>query len=231
MNRQHSTPSIQSVTANRWQSGTVSANDESLKKTVTQQRQRSYKNTQPGVPTGLASLDQALPWKGLPTRGLIEIVCKPSDMAELQLLLPVLQQRSQGKQSLLWMTPPYSLQGEALQQTGINLKNSFVIPAQAQCNQALWSLEKALQSKECSMVLAWQNWLSARVLRRLELAAQHGNTLGVVFHQRPQPRSSTSLQLQIQVLNDRISGRRALEVTVLQAAGQALGSKHRLMLS
>jgi cell division inhibitor SulA len=129
------------------------------------------------------------------------------------------------------MTPPYSLQGEALQQTGINLKNSFVIPAQTQCNQALWSLEKALQSKECSMVLAWQNWLSARVLRRLELAAQHGNTLGVVFHQRPQPRSSTSLQLQIQVLNDRISGRRALEVTVLQAAGQTLGSKHRLMLS
>lgn len=236
---QHPINPTQQVISNQWQPGVASANDSANAGTAVSARQkqelhplrRQVDLTDPGVPTGFAALDQALPWQGLPTRGLIEIICSQKNLAELQLLLPVLQQRSQGKQSLLWMTPPYALHGEALRGSGINLKNSFVIPAQAQCNQALWSLEKALQSKECSTVLAWQNWLSGRVLRRLELAAQQGNTLGVVFHKRPQPRSPSTLQMQIEVATDRLSGKRVLDVTVLQVCGQEQTTHHRLVLS
>lgn len=80
------------------------------------------------------------------------------------------------------------------------------------------------------MVLAWQNWLSARVLRRLELAAQHGNTLGVLFHQRPQVQSPSTLQLELHVTHTP-SGPCALDVTVRQVKGREQGSRHRLLLS
>lgn len=240
MNRQHHISQFQRIISNQWQSDLVSANDDqsaySARKPSGELRSRNPftghgQAVEKGIPTGFASLDHALPWQGMPKRGLIEIICAQKDMTELQLLLPVLQRRSQGKQSLLWIAPPYSPHGESLRQSGINLRNSFVITAQTQCNQAFWSIEKALQSQECTMVLAWQNWLSARVLRRLELAAQHGDTLGVVFHRRAQLQSPSTLQLELNVVSDSRSGRRALDVTVRQVLGQPQGSCHRLVLS
>src|SRR5690554_3525535 len=138
-----------------------------------------------GQSTGSAQLDAILPWSGWPPSGLVEIITPHLGIGELQLLLPLLRERSQGQQSILWITPPYDLNGTMLAQSGMNLRNSFVIPSSTRCNQALWSIEKALQSAECTMVLAWQNWLGSRVLRRLQMAAVEGNTLGVVFHQRP----------------------------------------------
>lgn len=237
MNKQQRFNRYPQAMLNLWQEDLVSANDgytETAMRPAAPSWQPSGEQfgdtTEKGVPTGFTDLDQALPWLGLPTKGLIEVICSQQDMGELQLLLPLLQQRSQGKQSLLWITPPYPLHSPTLAQSGINLKNSFVVPSQTQCNQALWSIEKALQSQECAMVLAWQNWLSARVLRRLELAAQHGNTLGVLFHQRPQAQSSSTLQLALNV-TQLASGQRVLDVTVRQIKGRVKGSRHRLMLS
>lgn len=238
MNRQQHIRQSQRIISSHWKNDAISANDGASayisKVPTSEHKYRSTterKITERGIPTGFPALDQALPWQGLPTRGLIEIVCAQRDMTELQLLLPALQQRSQGSQSLLWITPPYSPHGESLRQSGINLRNSFIITAQTQCNQALWSIEKALQSKECSMVLAWQNWLSARVLRRLELAARHGGTLGVVFHRRAQLKSPSTLQLEVSVSTDLPSGKRVLDVAVRQVCGQPQNSRHRLIVS
>lgn len=170
--------------------------------------------------TGFAALDKLLPGGGWPVKGLIEIVSRHKAIGELQLLMPLLRARSQQKnQSLLWITPPYSLHGPALAQSGVNIRNSFVVPPQTRCNNALWSIEKALQSTECSMVLAWQNWLSARVIRRLQLAASEGDTLGVLFHQRPTPHSPASLQLEIAAAPLSADGQRQLAVRLLKARG------------
>ncbi len=170
--------------------------------------------------TGFAGLDQLLPGGGWPTKGLIEIIGRHKAIGELQLLMPLLRTRSQQKnQSLLWITPPYALHGPALAQSGINIRNSFVVPSQTGCNNALWSIEKALQSTECSMVLAWQNWLSSRVIRRLQLAASEGNTLGILFHQRPTAHSPASLQLEIAAAPPSREGHRQLAVRLLKARG------------
>ena len=175
---------------------------------------------EPVQSTGFAELDQLLPGGGWPVKGLIEVVSRHKAIGELQLLMPLLRIRSQQKnQSLLWITPPYTLHGPALAQSGINIRNSFVVPPQTRCNNALWSIEKALQSTECSMVLAWQNWLSARVIRRLQLAASEGHTLGVLFHQRPTPHSPASLQLEIAAAPFSADGHRQLAVRLLKARG------------
>lgn len=172
-----------------------------------------------GQSTGSPRLDAALPWAGWPPSGLIEVITPHPGIGELQLLLPLLRERSQGHQSILWITPPYDLNGAMLSQSGMNLRNSFVIPASARCNQALWSIEKALQSAECTLVLAWQNWLSPRVLRRLQMAAAQGNTLGVLFHQRPVANSPACLQLRLSSVARYPDGQRHLGVQLLKARG------------
>ena len=175
--------------------------------------------------TGFDALDRLLPQGGWPERGLVEMICPHQGIGELQLLMPLLRERSQRKQSILWIAPPYPLHAPALKQAGINLSNSFVIPPQTQCNQALWSIEKALQSSECGLVLAWQNWLSARVIRRLQLAASEGNTLGILFHQRATLHSPATLQLQLgSAVSDlhaspESRAQRNLNVSLLKARG------------
>jgi len=176
----------------------------------------------PATPTGFRALDELLPAQGWPERGLIEMVCAHTGIGELQILLPLLRARSQQSGSILWIAPPYPLNTPALQQAGVNTRNSFVIPSQTSCNQALWSIEKALQSAECGLVLAWQNWLSARVIRRLQLAASEGSTLGVLFHRRPTTNSPASLQLHLRSPVATISQSkhsRAIEVLLTRARG------------
>ena len=180
-----------------------------------------------GLSTGSAQLDAILPWNGWPPSGLVEIITPHLGIGELQLLLPLLRERSQGQQSILWITPPYDLNGAMLTQSGMNLRNSFVIPSSTRCNQALWSIEKALQSAECTMVLAWQNWLGSRVLRRLQMAAAEGNTLGVLFHQRPVANSSDCLQLRLSSVSRYPDGQRRLDVHLLKARG----THHRTKVS
>lgn len=186
--------------------------------------------------SGYPALDALLPHGGWPERGLVELICPHKGIGELQLLLPLLRERSQSQQSILWIAPPYPLHGKALQDAGINTRNSFVIPPQTSCNQALWSIEKALQSQECGLVLAWQNWLSARVIRRLQLAANEGGTLGILFHQRPANNSPATLQLQLSSpvsrLSDVQTGReRSIDVMLRKARGSYRQGQITLKLS
>jgi len=184
----------------------------------------------PALSTGFSALDQLLPGGGWPASGLVEIVSRHKAVGELQLLMPLLRLRSQQSQSLLWITPPYKLHGPALAQSGVNIRNSFVIPAQTRCNHALWSIEKALQSTECSMVLAWQDWLSGRVIRRLQMAAIDGKTLGVLFHQRPTPHSPATLQLELSAAPDSQEGNRQITIRLLRAKGSHRQGEIRLQI-
>lgn len=184
----------------------------------------------PTQSTGFHALDELLPGGGWPTSGLVEIVSRHKAIGELQLLMPLLRSRSHQPQSLLWITPPYQLHGPALAQSGINIRNSFVIPAQTRCNNALWSIEKALQSSECGMVLAWQNWLGGRVIRRLQMAACEGKTLGVLFHQRPTPHSPATLQLELSAAPDSDDGCRQIGIRLLRAKGSHRQGEIRLRL-
>lgn len=180
--------------------------------------------------TGYPELDALLPRGGWPTSGLVEIISRHKGIGELQLLMPLLKQRSQQAQSVLWIAPPYPLHGPALAEAGVNIRNSFVIPSQTSCNKALWSIEKALQSSECGLVLAWQNWLSPRVVRRLQMAAREGQTLGVLFHQRPTPNSPAMLQLELQSVPGACPRTRSVDVNLLKATGTHQRGQVRLKL-
>ena len=130
-----------------------------------------------GIGTGYHELDDILPGRGWPSSGLVEVIARHSGMGELQLLIPLMRSVIKQGKWILWVAPPYLLNAPALTQAGIDIDQILIVKQDTPCKDALWSMEKAMQTETCGLVLAWQNWLPGKVLRRLQLAAEVGDTL------------------------------------------------------
>jgi len=166
-----------------------------------------------GIPTGYPSLDTILPSKGWPPSTLIEMVTPKWGIGELQLLLPLMKQVTQQKRWILWISPPYIPYAPALASAGVDINHVMVVQPEASCKDALWAVEKALQTESCALVLTWLNWLPNGVIRRLQLAAASGNTLGVLFRERNIKNSPAALRLKLQPKTD------GIDVQILKARG------------
>ncbi len=161
-----------------------------------------------GQPTGYPQLDDILPGRGWPHNAIVEIVSQQWGMGELQLLVPLMREIVRQDKWILWISPPYLLNSPALLQAGIDPEQILVINLNTSCKDALWSMEKALQTGSCGLVLAWQNWLPDRVVRRLQLAAETGKTLGVLFQHRISKYSQSFLRLEVKKRNNKKQQRR-----------------------
>lgn len=161
--------------------------------------------------TGFPALDACLPWQGWPSGALVEIITPQWGVGELQLVLPLLRRLSQQGGMSLWIAPPCSPYAPALLASGIDPGSLYVVSAAPA--QALWSIEKALQDTHCALVLAWPGRVSSRQIRRLQLAASTGHTLGILFHHCALPQSAAVLRLRVQ------TSPRSLRVEVLKARG------------
>ena len=172
-----------------------------------------------GIGTGYHELDDILPGRGWPSSGLVEVIARHSGMGELQLLIPLMQSVIKQGKWILCVAPPYLLNAPALTQAGIDIGQILIVKQDTPCKDALWSMEKAMQTENCGLVLAWQNWLPGKVLRRLQLAAEVGDTLAVLFKHNDSKYSPSSLRLQIKgsVTDNRDFSR--AEVTVIKARG------------
>lgn len=172
-----------------------------------------------GQATGFAALDAILPGRGWPDSGLVEIVSPCWGMGELQLLLPLIRSLVRQGQWILWISPPYLLYAPALVQAGIDIHQVLVVDLDTSCKDALWTMEKALQTENCGLVLAWQNWLPDKVLRRLQLAAEAGDTLGVLFRRNVSEHSHSSMRLLLKDSHGGTGGIQQTAVTVARARG------------
>lgn len=184
-----------------------------------------------GRRTGFAELDAILPGQGWPQNGLMEIISPAWGSGELQLLIPLMRQVVAQGQWILWLSPPYRLYAPALRQAGIDPAQSLLVDLDTSCKDALWTMEKALQNRHCGLVLAWQNWLPGRVLRRLQLAAVGGDTLGVLFKHQDSRHSPSPLRLQVKPLPSADPQAPLSEVTVIKARGNFRARSAQLQLS
>ncbi len=167
---------------------------------------------QRGISTGFPELDGILPAGGWPPRGLVEIACSRRGMAGLQLLVPLMRALTGQGQWVPWICPPLPPYAPALAQAGVDVGKLLVIAPGAISRNAPWSMEKALRS--CRLVLAWQNGLSHRVLRRLQLAADTGNSLAVLFQRGNSGCPYSALRLQLS-----FAGGEGPRVSILRARG------------
>jgi protein ImuA len=193
-------------------------------------RGRSAARTE-ALATGYAALDACLPGRGWPRTGLIEILVARFGVGELYLLLPMLAaltSRPAARWSV-WIAPPLDPYAPALAAHGVNLERVLVVRAPAGSSLAgrsaaaepLWAFEQTLGSGASDIALAWAvRDPRSREIRRLQLAAERGKTLGVLFRPQRAARQSSPAVLRMAV-ESRPTG---VRLTLLKSRGGARGS-------
>ncbi|MBV8784808.1 MAG: translesion DNA synthesis-associated protein ImuA [Gammaproteobacteria bacterium] len=144
--------------------------------------------------SGYAALDAQLPGGGWPRSGLIEIHARFGS-GELAVLLPLLAHLTQRVSArwCVWVAPPLLPFAPGLATQGVVLERLAVVSAE----QPLWSFEQVLRSGACDVALGWIKRVRPRDTRRLQLAAAHGRTLGVLFRAPGAAREPSAAQLRL----------------------------------
>jgi protein ImuA len=147
--------------------------------------------------TGFAALDEHLPDQGWPRTGLIEILVSRFGSGELTLLVPALAAltRAAAARWCVWVAPPLVPFAPALASCGVVLDRVAVVGGA----RPLWAFEQTLGSGACDAVLGWVRQPKPRDIRRLQLAAERGRTLGVLFRPRSAARAASAAVLRLSV--------------------------------
>jgi len=134
----------------------------------------------PGIVTGFTALDAELPGGGWPCGALTEILPQHEGIGELRVLGPALAQLAARGKFIAWIAPPYQPYAPALAAAGIDLAHVLIVNT-ARDGDTLWAAEQALRSATCGCVLAWPREPRFAQLRRLQLAAEGGRCLAILF--------------------------------------------------
>jgi cell division inhibitor SulA/protein ImuA len=151
----------------------------------------------PSIPTGFAELDAALPGGGWPAGALTEIYAERSGIGEMQLLMPAAAQLAGAGRWITVIAPPYIPYPPALAAHGIRLSRLILVSV-FDAGERFWSCEQALRSPGCGAVLAWIDHAPERALKRLQLAAEGGGAVALLFRSaRVIPASPAALRLHV----------------------------------
>jgi hypothetical protein len=179
------------------------------------------------LPTGFGALDERLPGRGWPRSGLIEILVSRFGVGELTLLLPALAALTRRPMArwCVWVAPPLEPFAPSLAAHGVVLERLLVVRAPAvhrrgSRNGILWAFEQSLGSGACDIAMAWARRPRAKEIRRLQLAAERGRTLGVLF--RPQQAARESSYAALRMTLDPCA--HGVRVTLLKSRGGVRGS-------
>lgn len=148
--------------------------------------------------TGFKSLDDALQG-GFPEYGVIDIRSQIG-IGELRLLLPSILNRQQQRPAELisFIAPPMSINSEMLAEFGFTLDDIIIVQPNL-AKQTLWSAEQSLKSGCCHTVIIWHLSLSVTQVKRLQMAAEKGNSLLFILRQPMQEHISLPVTLGLQL--------------------------------
>jgi protein ImuA len=181
--------------------------------------------TGPGLASGYRDLDAALVHRGWPPGTSIEVLSDGCGMGAMGLFLPAMEKLSEQGRWQAFIAPPYTPYAPLLAARGIDTGQVLLVHPQSR-EDLLWSTEQALRSTTCSAVFSWLGAAEYRYgeLRKLQLAAASGDTLGVLFRasQAAGNHAPAGLRLQmrayrkVHILKQR-GGRQGLDVSLSPA--------------
>jgi hypothetical protein len=149
-----------------------------------------------GEPTGHAALDALLPQGGWPRRALTELLLPADGVGELSLLLPALARLAAAGGVVAVVAPPYVPYAPAWRAAGMDLSMLEIVEAAPR--DALWAFEQCLRSGACAAVLGWPRDAGPQALRRLQVAADHGDCLGFALRDRRHAANPSPAALRIE---------------------------------
>ncbi len=168
-------------------------------------RGRSQAQTTPGISSGYPELDRQLPGGGWPRDALTEILVERYGIGELELLMPAIARLGREPDVaaideqpgwIAWVAPPFQPYPPALEQWRIDLSRLLIVrPRDA--GEVLWSAEQALSSGTCAAVLLWPEQCDDQAGRRLQLAAEKGQSWAIAFRPMAASRSPSAAALRI----------------------------------
>lgn len=166
------------------------------------------------LPTGFEALDARLSGGGWPLGALTEVLFEHPGMGELHLFMSALARLSREGRYLAWVTPPHLPYAPALDAWGVDLSRLILIRP-ATPKDGLWAMEQVLRCRACGALLAWLERPRTQTLRRLQLAAQTGRTLGILFrpHDEAGQASPAALRLRLE------GSEQALKVNIIKRRG------------
>jgi protein ImuA len=173
------------------------------------------------VATGTAALDQALPGGGWPRGALTELLVDRPGIGELGLVLPWVARLTQAGGRAAFAGPPLIPYAPALVQAGVVLARLVVVrPADAGGTQ--WAAEQMLRSGCFGTVLAWPTQACNTDLRRLQLAAETGQAIALLFRDASCADTPSPAALRLRLARTP----QGLDVHVLKCRGRAPGRIH-----
>lgn len=150
----------------------------------------------PAAATGYEVLD-GLFAGGWPRGALIEILCDDGAGA-LKLLMPALATLSRQTGWLVLVSPPHIPYAPGFAACGVDLSRLLLVQPET-WQERLWALEQALRGGASSAVLAWPERLTGGMLRRLQLAAETGDSSGFLFRPAAAAAQASAAALRLRV--------------------------------
>ena len=150
--------------------------------TIAELRSRLKPLLQPhhGESTGFTALDHILPGGGWPVGALTELYPGSAGIGEFALLLPLVARLTQAGRRVALIAPPYIPYSQALAWHGVKL-DRLVLLQPERAADALWAMEQTLASKTLALVVSWPRRAVERDVRRLQLAAETGGAMAVLY--------------------------------------------------
>jgi cell division inhibitor SulA/protein ImuA len=144
----------------------------------------------PAVSSGFPALDAELPDGGWPRGALSELLVDGAGFGECSLLLPLLNAaREEGRWSVL-IAPPRGLHAPAWISGGVDCARLAVLAPESP-RDLLWAAEQTLASGAAGAVVCWAERAGPGEVRRLQVAAGHGQAPVLLFRP-PRARAQAS---------------------------------------
>ncbi|HEY8540190.1 MAG TPA: translesion DNA synthesis-associated protein ImuA [Steroidobacteraceae bacterium] len=171
--------------------------------------------------SGCAELDAVLPYGGWQSGTIVELMPTQTGVGEFRLLMPALAQISRTDRHLGLISPPYIPFAPALQAHGIQLERLFVVEA-TKNTDALWTMEQMLRCKSFGAVVGWPKEIKDRDVRRLQLAAEAGRSIGFLYRPVATASFGSPAAVRLKLSRNETGG---LEIDVLKCRGARSGVK------
>jgi cell division inhibitor SulA/protein ImuA len=132
------------------------------------------------APSGFAELDASLPGGGWPLGAVCEFMPATMGIGELSLLTPALSQLARAGRYIAWIAPPYLPYAPGLARQGLPLERILIVQTRG-VQESLWAAEQSLRCPAFGAVLSWPADITDQNVRRLQLAAEAGGSLGILY--------------------------------------------------
>jgi protein ImuA len=181
---------------------------------------RFDRDLQPVVSTGISSLDLLLPHQGLLRGTLTEWVSTSVGGGAMTLAMMAARKGREARPVII-VDPQHQFYPPAAKLLNLPLPSLTIIRPHNR-RDTLWALEQALRCRAVGAVLATLDYMTSHEFRRLQLAAQVGNSLCLLVRTGIDPHQATWADVRLQVKPVSTIGPthiRRLHIHILHARG------------